>query len=102
MDRVPGFEPGCREFKSLRARQFKLNLFKLENICKLRMSSSWEPVQARLIAGLELLKQPGFAVTLIELEKQVGGISRTIVYKNNRMDVGGHRFFLKSDLIMNW
>lgn len=22
LDRVPGFEPGCREFESLRARQF--------------------------------------------------------------------------------
>ena len=29
----------------------------------------------------------------------IGGISRTAVYKNNRIDIGGHRFFSKSDVI---
>lgn len=32
----------------------------------------------------------------------MGGISRTINYKGNRMDIGGHRFFSKSDRVMNW
>ncbi|MDY6915114.1 MAG: NAD(P)/FAD-dependent oxidoreductase, partial [Candidatus Cloacimonadota bacterium] len=32
----------------------------------------------------------------------VGGISRTVNYKGNRIDIGGHRFFSKSEIIMNW
>ena len=32
----------------------------------------------------------------------IGGISKTINYKGNRMDIGGHRFFNKSDRVMNW
>ncbi len=51
---------------------------------------------AGLSAGLELIKN-GYDVTIIEREKQVGGISKTILKKGNRFDVGGHRFFTKSD-----
>jgi protoporphyrinogen oxidase len=32
----------------------------------------------------------------------MGGISRTVEYKGNRIDIGGHRFFSKSDRVMNW
>src|SRR5689334_8441239 len=32
----------------------------------------------------------------------MGGISRTVRYKNNRIDIGGHRFFSKSDRVMKW
>jgi protoporphyrinogen oxidase len=32
----------------------------------------------------------------------MGGISRTVNYKGNRMDIGGHRFFSKSERVMNW
>src|ERR1700679_2910560 len=32
----------------------------------------------------------------------MGGISRTVRYKGNRMDIGGHRFFSKSDRVMKW
>ena len=39
---------------------------------------------------------------LYEKDIQVGGISRTINYKGNRMDIGGHRFFSKSDWVMDW
>ena len=31
-----------------------------------------------------------------------GGISRTLEYKGNHIDIGGHRFFSKSDTVMNW
>src|SRR4030042_4601545 len=31
-----------------------------------------------------------------------GGISKTINYKGNRIDIGGHRFFSKSDRVMQW
>lgn len=39
---------------------------------------------------------------VVEADDQVGGISRTIRYKGNRMDIGGHRFFSKSDRVMAW
>src|SRR5689334_4714876 len=32
----------------------------------------------------------------------MGGISRTVNFKGNRIDIGGHRFFSKSDRVMNW
>jgi protoporphyrinogen oxidase len=37
---------------------------------------------------------------IVELDSQVGGISKTINYRGNRMDLGGHRFFSKSDWVM--
>jgi len=39
---------------------------------------------------------------VFESDSQVGGISRTVQYRGNRMDLGGHRFFSKSDWVMNW
>jgi protoporphyrinogen oxidase len=39
---------------------------------------------------------------LLEASHEIGGISRTIRYKGNRMDIGGHRFFSKSDRVMQW
>lgn len=39
---------------------------------------------------------------MLEATDEIGGISRTIRYKGNRMDIGGHRFFSKSDRVMNW
>lgn len=50
-----------------------------------------------LTTAYELLKSDrGYKVILIEKEKIVGGISKTLKYKGNRMDLGGHRFFSKS------
>lgn len=57
---------------------------------------------AGLTAAYELLKHGDFKPTVIEEAIQPGGISKTIVYRDNRMDIGGHRFFSKSDKIMNW
>ncbi len=39
---------------------------------------------------------------MLEASEEIGGISRTIRYKGNRMDIGGHRFFSKSDRVMQW
>ena len=39
---------------------------------------------------------------VLEASQEIGGISRTIKYKGNRMDIGGHRFFSKSDRVMQW
>jgi protoporphyrinogen oxidase len=41
------------------------------------------------------LAQKGYAVTVLESDNVVGGISRTARYKNFRFDIGGHRFFTK-------
>ena len=59
---------------------------------------------AGLTAAYELLKdQSGeFSVTILEESKVLGGISRTVRYNGNRMDIGGHRFFSKDDRIMKW
>ena len=57
---------------------------------------------AGLTAALELIRSGRRNVVVIEQESQVGGISRTVHYKGNRMDIGGHRFFSKSDLVMDW
>lgn len=57
---------------------------------------------AGLTAAYELLKESNMDVTVFEAGDDVGGISRTVNYKGNRMDIGGHRFFSKSDTVMNW
>lgn len=57
---------------------------------------------AGLTAAYELAKTKKYEILVIEQLPQVGGISRTINYKNNRMDIGGHRFFSKSEWVMNW
>ncbi len=58
---------------------------------------------AGLTAGYELLKDNSdFEVTLLEESKVLGGISQTVRYNGNRMDIGGHRFFSKDDTIMKW
>ncbi len=49
---------------------------------------------AGLTAALELSKHRVPAVVL-EADKQVGGISRTVNYKGYLFDIGGHRFFTK-------
>ncbi len=51
---------------------------------------------AGLTAALELSKHDVPAVVL-EADKQVGGIARTVNYKGYLFDIGGHRFFTKWD-----
>jgi protoporphyrinogen oxidase len=57
---------------------------------------------AGLTAAYELLTRAGIRPVVLERSNYMGGISRTIEYKGNRMDLGGHRFFSKSDRVMNW
>ena len=56
---------------------------------------------AGLTAAYELLKKTDIKPIVYEMSEDVGGISRTVEYKGNRIDIGGHRFFSKSDKIMN-
>jgi protoporphyrinogen oxidase len=57
---------------------------------------------AGLTAALELLRRSDIVPVVFEADSQVGGISKTIEYRGNRMDLGGHRFFSKSDWVMRW
>jgi protoporphyrinogen oxidase len=57
---------------------------------------------AGLTAGLEFLRRSDIVPVILEASHEIGGISRTIRYKGNRMDIGGHRFFSKSDRVMQW
>ncbi len=56
---------------------------------------------AGLTAAYSLLKNSDIQPILLETEDFVGGISRTVYYKGNRMDVGGHRFFSKDARVTN-
>ncbi|MEO2048070.1 MAG: FAD-dependent oxidoreductase [Pirellulales bacterium] len=51
---------------------------------------------AGLTAAYELTKK-GIATTVLEKDSIVGGIARTETYKGYSFDMGGHRFFTKSD-----
>jgi protoporphyrinogen oxidase len=57
---------------------------------------------AGLTAALELLRRSDITPVVLEADHQVGGISRTVNHLGNRIDIGGHRFFSKSDWVMNW
>jgi protoporphyrinogen oxidase len=57
---------------------------------------------AGLTAALELLRRSDIQPIVFDCDSQVGGISKTINYRGNRMDLGGHRFFSKSDWVMRW
>lgn len=53
---------------------------------------------AGLTAAYQLLKvSKKYQVIIIEEDSSIGGISKTINYKGNRIDIGGHRFFTKSE-----
>ena len=58
---------------------------------------------AGLTAAYELLtKSDAYEVVVFEESTQFGGISKTVNYKGNRMDMGGHRFFSKMPEVNAW
>lgn len=58
---------------------------------------------AGLTAAYELLdKSNDYEVIVFEESDCFGGISRTVNYKGNRMDMGGHRFFSKVPEVNEW
>ena len=59
---------------------------------------------AGLTAGYELLKDKNtqYEVTILEETNEIGGISRTVRYNGNRMDIGGHRYFSKDKEVMDF
>ncbi len=57
---------------------------------------------AGLTAAYELLDKTSIKPIILEKTGEIGGISKTVNYKGNRIDIGGHRFFSKSDRIMKF
>lgn len=57
---------------------------------------------AGLTAGYELLDKTDIQPIVFELSNDLGGISKTVNYKGNRIDIGGHRFFSKSERVVQW
>ena len=58
---------------------------------------------AGLTAAYELLtKTDNIEVVVFEESGCFGGISKTVEYKGNRMDMGGHRFFSKVPEVNEW
>jgi len=58
---------------------------------------------AGLTAAYELLKSgEDIEVVVLEASSDFGGISKTVEYKGNRMDMGGHRFFSKVPEVNEW
>ena len=54
---------------------------------------------AGLTAAYQLLKETDIRPVVLEATGEIGGISRTVTYKGNRMDIGGHRFFSKNQAV---
>lgn len=57
---------------------------------------------AGLTAARELLERTDIHPLVFEETGAIGGISQTVSYKGNRMDIGGHRFFSKNKRVMDW
>lgn len=57
---------------------------------------------AGLTGAYELLKHTDIHPVVFEESGEIGGISRTVRYHGNRMDIGGHRFFSKSQRVTDW
>ncbi|MEA2095915.1 MAG: NAD(P)/FAD-dependent oxidoreductase [Candidatus Cloacimonadota bacterium] len=57
---------------------------------------------AGLTTAYELLEKTDIIPIIYELSGDIGGISKTVKYKGNRIDLGGHRFFSKSKRVMDF
>ncbi|MEI9943095.1 MAG: NAD(P)/FAD-dependent oxidoreductase [Chitinophagaceae bacterium] len=57
---------------------------------------------AGLTAAYELIKTGNYIPVIIEKLDIPGGLCRTVNYRGNRIDIGGHRFFSKSDKVLDW
>lgn len=57
---------------------------------------------AGLTAAYELVSRTSIRPIVFEASDSMGGLARTVVYKGNRMDIGGHRFFSRSDRVLRW
>ena len=80
-------------------RQFTL-FFKEYYVSKVAIIIGAGP--AGLTAAYDLLRKTDIKPIIFEQSQYIGGISKTVNYKGNRIDIGGHRFFSKSARVMDW
>jgi protoporphyrinogen oxidase len=57
---------------------------------------------AGLTAAYEFCKRGDIKPIVLEKSDYMGGLARTVNYQGNRIDLGGHRFFSKSDRVTEW
>ena len=57
---------------------------------------------AGLTTAYELVTRSKIKPVIIERTNRFGGLATTIDYKGYKLDIGGHRFFTKSDRVMDW
>ncbi|MGC4001978.1 MAG: NAD(P)/FAD-dependent oxidoreductase [Pirellulales bacterium] len=57
---------------------------------------------AGLTTAYEMVTRSEIKPIILEASDMVGGISKTVNFKGNRIDIGGHRFFSKAGRVMDW
>lgn len=57
---------------------------------------------AGLTAAYELVTKTNIKPIVFEMSGEIGGLAKTVHYKGYKIDIGGHRFYSKSDRIMDW
>lgn len=57
---------------------------------------------AGLTAGLDAARRTGLRPIVLEASDSLGGLSRTVEFHGNLIDIGGHRFFSKSGRVTDW
>ncbi len=57
---------------------------------------------AGLTAALQFINCTNIRPIVLEASHVVGGLSQTVRVRGNRIDIGGHRFFSRSDRVMDW
>jgi len=57
---------------------------------------------AGLTAAYELLENTDIKPVIFEKSDTIGGICKTATHNGYKIDIGGHRFFSKSDRVMKW
>ena len=55
-----------------------------------------------MTVAYELKKRTNIRPIVFEKTDSIGGISQTASYKGNRIDLGGHRFYTKSQRVRDW
>jgi protoporphyrinogen oxidase len=57
---------------------------------------------AGLTAAYELIHRSDIKPIIFEMSGEYGGLAQTMNYNGNCIDMGGHRFFSKSDRVIKW
>ena len=57
---------------------------------------------AGLTAAYELARAGIKQVVVLEASAAIGGLAQSYNHNGNRIDIGGHRFFSKSEWVMDW